>query len=389
MTPAQKADAIRHRYNEKLMVQNREQLKNQTEEQREKTEQAIQNQINNMSEKEHKDLKDALGVDNLTGSAVRKMLTTAAGTTSFLAFITGPVGWIALIGVEALMINHNKHKLIYELLSQVVWRSVESYEHRFTPREEELPSWLPDIERDAAIDDSTVYMKLLHENEELKKEHAELKNNIFNDKNTISESSSIIESLNQRIKEANERAKEDTKEKQELDQKYLNANLKFQKIKNKMDAMHQEYENLSEEDKSRYELAKSDAEKSKVELEKKEKEIADLYQLIDDSMKESDEKKALIRFVFDTGVIKYVVKNFLYSDLGNIEAVLMEMHQTDDPMALAGNRGKIYDGAAHIEFSTSTGFPCRIFYRVDKNQPNGKTVIITGIKKHNDSRYCK
>lgn len=479
LTPAQKADAIRHRYNEKLMAQNREQLKNQTEEQREKTEQAIQNQINNMSEKEQKELKDALGVDNLTGSAVRKMLSTAAGTTvamtvldasgfgaymalttimhaiftttlgitlpfaaytgatSFLAFITGPVGFIALIGVEALMINHNKDKLIYELLSQIVWRSVESYGHRFTPREEELPSWLPDIERDAAIADSTVYMDLLRENEKLKEEHKKLKNNIFNDEDTILKNSSTIKLLNQRIEEAEERTKENGIEKKELEQKYLDANLKFQKIKDEMDDMHQEYENLSEEDKFRYELAKSDAEKSKVELEKKEKEIADLYQLIDDSMKESDEKKALIkslndevkslkdkntllsneldktnqeverktdskkkalesrwstvykRFVFDTGVIKYVVKNFLYSDLGNIEAVLMEMHQTDDPMALSGNRGKIHDGRAHIEFSTSTGFPCRIFYRVDKNQPNGKTVIITEIEKHNDSRYCK
>ncbi|RMD04332.1 hypothetical protein D9O40_02475 [Clostridium autoethanogenum] len=479
LTPAQKADAIRHRYNEKLMAQNRDQLKNQTEDQREQTEQAIQNQINNMSEKEQKELKDALGVDNLTGSAIRKMLTTAAGTTvamtvldasgfgayvalttimhaiftttigitlpfaaytgatSFLAFITGPVGWAALIGVEALMINHNKDKLIYELLSQVVWRSVESYGYRFTPREEELPSWLPDIERDAAIAESTAYMDLLRENEKLKEEHTELKNNISNNEDIISQNSSTIKLLNQRIKEANGRTKENAREKQELEQKYLNANSKFQKIKNEIESMHQKYENLSEEDKSRYEFAKSDAEKYKDKLDKKEKEIADLYQLIDDSMKKGDEKKALIeslndkvkrlkdknallvnkldknnqdverkteskrkklesrwgiaykRFTFDTGVIKYVVKNFPYNELGNIEAVLMEIHQTDDPMALTGNRGKIYDGRAHIEFSTSSGFPGRIFYRIDKNQPNGKSVIITNILKHNDSRYCK
>lgn len=478
LTPAQKADAIRHRYNEKLMAQNREQLKNQTEDQREQTEQAIQNGINNMSEKEQKELKDALGVDNLTGSAVRKMLTTAAGTTvamtvldasgfgayvalttimhaiftttigitlpfaaytgatSFLAFITGPIGWAALVGVEAIMINHNKDKLIYELLSQVVWRSVESYGHRFTSREEELPSWLPDIERDAAIADSAAYMDLLSENEKLKEDHKELKNNISNNEDIISKNSSTIKLLNQNIKEAKERTKENAREKQELKQKYLNANSEFQKIKNEMESMHQKNENFSEEDKFRYELAESDAEKSKDELDKKEKEITDLYQCIDDFMKKSDEKKVLIeslndeveslkdrntllvnkfdennqeverkteskrkklefrwgtaykRFTFDTGVIKHVVKNFSYNELGNIEAKLMEMHQTKDPMALRENHGKIYDGRAHIAFKISSS-PGRIFYRVDKNQPNGKTVIITDILKHNDPCYCK
>ena len=95
------------------------------------------------------------------------------------------------------------------------------------------------------------------------------------------------------------------------------------------------------------------------------------------------------RFIFDNNVIKSVVKNFQYNELGNIEAILMEMHMTDNPMALSMNRGKMNDGRAHIGFSTPSGFPCRIFYRVNKEKTNGKSIIISEITKHNDSRYGK
>lgn len=480
LTPAQKADAIRHRYNEKLAAKTQEQLKNQTKEQREQTEKAIQDEIGNMSEREQNELKKALGVDNLTGEAVRKMLSTATGTTviitildasgfgaymalttiihaiftttlgitlpfaaytgatSFLAFITGPVGWIALIGVEAFMINNNKDKLIYELLSQVVWSSVESYGHRFTPKEEELPSWLPDIERDVAIADSTAYIKLLHENENLKKGYTELKNNISENKDTIYNNFSTIKYLNQKIEEAHKQKEKDTEEKQELQKKYLNANSEFQRIKNEMESMNKQYEEFSEQEKCRYELAKSEGKKYKTEFQEKEKEIEVLnqrrYRYEKDIQKKqaankscNDENKRLKdkikylsskldktneevkrktdsrkkrlesrwctvykRFIFESSVIKYVVKKFEYNELGNIEQVLMEMHQADDPKALAKNRGKISsNGKFHIEFSTPSGFPGRIFYRVNNNKSDGKNIIITDILKHNDPRYCK
>lgn len=48
LTPAQKADAVRHRYNEKLLEQTRKNLENQTEEERKKTEDAIQKEIEAM-----------------------------------------------------------------------------------------------------------------------------------------------------------------------------------------------------------------------------------------------------------------------------------------------------------------------------------------------------
>ena len=67
----------------------------------------------------------------------------------------------------------------------------------------------------------------------------------------------------------------------------------------------------------------------------------------------------------------------------------MELHEASDPAALQSNRGKMATtGELHLGFSTYTGFPSRIFYKPIKNV-GGKTVEITKISKHNDSRYGK
>lgn len=84
---------------------------------------------------------------------------------------------------------------------------------------------------------------------------------------------------------------------------------------------------------------------------------------------------------------KYVSKNFEYNELGNIEARLVEMYGTEDPLSLRCNRGNMSDGGTHIEFSTPSGFPGRIFYRVDKEDYPGKTIVVSEILKHNDPRY--
>ena len=68
----------------------------------------------------------------------------------------------------------------------------------------------------------------------------------------------------------------------------------------------------------------------------------------------------------------------------------MELHEAKDPAALSSNRGKMHvSGELHLEISTPTGFPSRIFYEPLKNAGNGKLVRITKICKHNDPRYGK
>ena len=66
----------------------------------------------------------------------------------------------------------------------------------------------------------------------------------------------------------------------------------------------------------------------------------------------------------------------------------MELHEAKDPAAITSNRGKLKGRSNdyHLGFSTLTGFPSRISYRPLQNDPNGKTIAITEVYKHNDSR---
>lgn len=476
LTPAKKADGIFFRYNEKLLSQTKEKLKNETAEEREKTDKAIQQEIDKMGYEQQKELKKALGLENLTGQEVRKMLSAAAGTsagilvvnasgfgaymalttimhaiftttlgitlpfaaytgaTSALAFITGPAGWLALIGVEVFMLNRSKNKIIYQLLAQTVWISVRSYGSNFTPKNEELPSWLPKVEREKAEEESEAFLNLYRENEKLKDDCNLLKINIKKKEESIKNYIENISQLNLHIKEAEKKKDKENKEKLNLEQKYKEIENKY---KHELNIKDNELKQLSEEEQKKFENIKNQFENAKRQLEIKDNDIKELYDIINDSENEIKLKKEEIqnlkerldkdnieivnlnkqykesnnkflmqlnknaanlenrwkvvfkRFIFDNNVIKSVVKNFQYNELGNIEAVLMEMHMTDNPMALSSNRGKVSDGRAHIGFSTPSGFPCRIFYRVNKDKSNGKNIIISEIVKHNDSRYCK
>ncbi|WP_244834526.1 hypothetical protein [Clostridium sp. BJN0001] len=59
------------------------------------------------------------------------------------------------------MLYKNNKKLIYKLLAQIVWLSVETYGRKFTPSYEELPSYLPDKERDTADKNSINFLNVI------------------------------------------------------------------------------------------------------------------------------------------------------------------------------------------------------------------------------------
>lgn len=478
LSPAQKADAIRYRYNEKLLEQTKESLQKQSEEQKRKTEEEIQNKINNMTGKEQEELQKALNVEELTGNTVRQILTTTAGTTaamialdvsgfgaymalttimhavftttlgitlpfaaysgatSVLAFITGPVGWITLLGVQALMINNSRNKLIYELMAQVVWNSIVEYGKKFTPSDEELPSWLPDMERDAANKESEELMKLINENNKLKDQQQNLIDTLANNNETIQKDSARITELNAKITEINNRNISSQKDKLEAERKLLEAEVLFNKEKERFDEKAKLNIEVDSTEKDEYERLKAFYEEALSELEMKEKEITKIEEIslnlmgeieetqikiktltaqekdlkneneqLAEKIRKSDEIanirldknakrleqrwiEAFDKIKFDTGVTKYVIKNF-HNDLGKIEKRLVEMHGTEDPMSLRCNRGKMSEGRPHIEFFTTAGDPGRIFYRVEKKCYPGKMIVVSEILKHNDPRFGK
>jgi uncharacterized protein YaaW (UPF0174 family) len=479
LSPAQKADAIRYRYHEKLMEQSQKSLKKQTEEQKQKTEEEIQKKINNMTGKQQEELQKALKVDVLTGNTVRQILSTTAGTTAamialdvsgfgaymalttimhavftttlgitlpfaaysgattVLAFITGPVGWITLLGVQVFMINSSKNKLIYELMAQVVWGSIVEYGKKFTPSDEELPSWLPDMERDIANKESEELMRLMNENAKLQSQQQSLEDKLAKNKEIMQKDSVRINALNAKITEVQNRNERIQEEKFEAERKLADAATLFIEAKERFDEKAKQNIESDIVEKEEYERLIAAYEEAQSELKMKENEMMEVEELALKFMEEKEETQkekeellarseileneneqlteerrkseellnkkleknakeleqrwtvAFNRIKFEPGVTKYVFKHFQHNELGDIEALLVEMQGTNDPMSLKGNRGNMSDGSAHIEFSTPSGFPGRIIYKVDKKRYPGKLIVVSDIMKHNDSRYGK
>ncbi len=468
LTYAQKADVIRHRYDERMLSQMQEKLNNQTEEEKRQTEKAIQKELDAMSDERREELRKALKVEKLNGEMVRKTFASTAGVTAtliamesagftaymaltsimhtiftmllgvtlpfaaytgattLLSVLTGPVGIAIAGGAELLMINKNKNKIIYELAAQIVWLSVSTYGHKFTPNEEELPSWLPSMERDREIKEIKELQDMLHERDRLQEDLDKHKKELSDANNTIRKNEGSIQRLQNDYRASNEKLEAQKKENEKLKADHAAAVSDLNKIKN--DAQ------VSEEEKVRTQIRANRLER---EIKSKDREISDLYDLlqndedkIDKLKKENDESQITIqrnnedisrlekelessknitdkkwtknaeelknRWVkffktldFDPSVFKDVVKNFEYNEFTDIEMKLRELDDAKDKRGVSNNRGKVGAGRFHVGFSIPSGFPSRIFFRESQYSSQGKTVIITDIVKHNDPRYEK
>ncbi|MCR5735782.1 MAG: hypothetical protein K6G22_14340 [Lachnospiraceae bacterium] len=471
LTYAQKADIIRHRYDERMLSQMQEKLNNQTAEEKKQTEAAIQKEIDSMSEERREELRKALNVEKLNGEMVRKMFASTAGVsatlvamesagfgayialttvmhavfttflgvtlpfaaytgaTTFLSIITGPVGIAIAGGVELLMINKNKNKIIYELAAQIVWLAVSTYGHKFTPNEEELPSWLPSMERDRETKEIQTLHNMIQEEEKLKEDLANHKKALSDAQNAILKNEYSIQKYQDESKSAQEKLEEQKKENERLRSEHDAAVSNLNKMKNDAKASEEEllraknsvndleramslkdreisdlYDLLQKDEDKIDELQKVNAE-SEITIQKNNEDIGRLEKEVESSKKNTDKKWSKsaedlkIRWMkfyktldFDLSVFKDVVKNFEYNEFTDIEMKLRELDDAKDKRAVSNNRGKVGGDRCHVGFSTPSGFPSRIFFRELKGAPKGRTAIITDIVKHNDSRYealCK
>lgn len=474
LSPAQKADEIRYRYNSRLTAQVEKNLVAQNEKERIATENAIDDKLRYMPEDQKKELQKALNIQELSGKAVRKMMMTATGTTaalaalqvsgfgayvalttimhaiftttlgitlpfaaytgatSMLAVLTGPIGWIALIGTEIFMVSKSSNKLIYELLAQVVWGSVDSYGKTFETTREHLPSWLKGEAELKAVQESEEIRLLVMENENLRNDISRIEENLskerelFNQGEKIkSQSQDLIlatrKELDQqrndkaRLNEelitlqSNYREKErilndiDEKEKETYEKELESLNKEYEdrnyQINNLTSIIYQieskliGYENDIEEKDREIEKLKVTIKKSESDVEEHRtrlnRKLTKESMIIDKSANElsSRWKIAYHKMDFEKSVFKYVSKHFSYTDLGYIEARLVEMHGSNDPVSLRSNRGKMNDGRHHIEINLPD-IPGRIFYTVKKTSEE-KFINILYIVKHNDPRYGK
>jgi uncharacterized protein YaaW (UPF0174 family) len=176
LSPAQKADAIYQRYNERLVAQAKEKYEKASAEEKKKIDANIKKEFDSMSNEQKEELRKALGVEEITSDTLGKLIKTTAGTTallvaleasgfgaymalttiihaiftttlgitlpfavytsatSALSFLLGPGGLLLFVGVEIFMFNRSKKKIVYELLAQIVWTSVLMCGGRFQNR---------------------------------------------------------------------------------------------------------------------------------------------------------------------------------------------------------------------------------------------------------------
>ena len=471
LTYAQKADVIRHRYDEKILSQLQEKLSKQNAKEKKETEEAIQRELDKMPGERKEELRKALNVEELNGEIVRNVFVSTAGVsatlivmetagfgayvalttvihaifttllgvtlpftvytgaTSVLSILTGPVGMLLAGGGTLLMLNKNKNKIIYELSAQIVWLSVSAYGRKFTPKEEELPSWLPSMERDREIDEIKSLHGMMEENERMQDKIHKQDVELRRANNIIQENHKKIQELIIKRDNTEESLKVQKKEKINLAEELASAKQKYQSI-----------DSLNSVSSEELEQAKNEVNRLLGEKEIKEKEIDELFKLIQLGEEEMDKLKmdnsnyqdkiiecnTEIEYLkneleisrqnvemradknakelgrrwqqffagleFETKVFKEVVKNFEYNEFIEIEMKLREIEDAKDPGAVSGNRGKVGRKRYHVEFSTYSGFPSRIFYKATERANNKKTAIVTDIVKHNDARYndlCK
>lgn len=294
-----------------------------------------------------------------------------------------------------------------------------------------------DIEREAANKESAELLNLVKENEMLKEEAKNLNDAIAQKEEELADREKNILELRGKKTEANSKINNSKQDKTELTRKLTEAETLYKAEKAHVEQICRQNEDISQAEKEKYEYLEKDYENSKLELAKKEKEIKETEDLAckywqekEESQKQIEELKACLKeeheqyeqlrekvnktnenygrkleksvktlkqrwgqafpkIKFHNSVYKYIRKNFEDNELGKIEKRLSEMHETEDPMSLWSNRGKMSDGRPHIEFSTLSGIPARIFYCVDKEHYPGKTIVVSSILKHNDPRYGK
>lgn len=167
LSQQEKIESVYRRYLERVAEQADKLLATQNEEQARRMEEALEQNISMLSDKDKEKMKVALHVNELTGAAVRKSLISGggvagvifltgqfgaymaavsilhaivtvgmgivlpfgvyAGLAKGIAIMGGPIGWLAMLGISLYNLSAGSDKIDGELLSQAVYFARASY----------------------------------------------------------------------------------------------------------------------------------------------------------------------------------------------------------------------------------------------------------------------
>lgn len=386
-TPAQKADVIYSKYDEKLKGKAMEYINEQPFIDLQETTEDIEEIIKNMEEDQKRELLQSLDVEKLTLLNVWK-------------------------------------KIDRQHFSRLVWMAVKASGGAFTPKEEKLPSYIIKEKENEIIEKEEDLKKCQEELAKLKNEMETCQDKITSIENNLEKENRI---LNKAVKDKNE-AEEDMIDLEKIGSKLetmkKSKDDKLSEIKSEMEnAALEELEVLMEDFKvikfqivdinnktsdTKFEISfKKQLIEDNIKLiESKEKAIkeivVDFQQLkieIDKLITAYNQKKVEVhkkeeikrseifekwsqffnKFTFEFNELKNVV-NFSRKELLQIESCLYELHFAKDPMALSMGVIESKDDKEEYEYldaSYPDKFQIEIHYKVLDNE--NKNIKIVGI----------
>jgi uncharacterized coiled-coil DUF342 family protein len=463
LTNAQKADIIFNEVYTELLNQAQKKLNKQNKNEKGKTVESIDTSINKLSTQEQEDLKNLLEVDELSGEIIREVLMksgkpaiiiaalSASGfggyialttiihaiftsmlsitlpfafytsATSLMAILTGPIGFLFVLGLGTYQLTNGQKKLDRDLLSQLIFLARILRKSKFTPSDEELPYYsLSSLEKNEItklgreyLDIENKYNKLKNDNVNLQNKIAEFNKKIQNNNVEIEKKDKIINESRDLLKQlkVDKEIKEiqlqnGIKELDKLKENYNDTENKAKKLSDDIivlkEILDEKTQNISKEEKyiedlyeeleqydNRNTELKDKIRKSENDNRKKSEMIDSQRKKLnnkENSLKEKITKKWNVyfnKFIFEKQAIRDIIK-FHEVSISKVEKALMTLHACDD--YCAESRGKMLDRqnrkVEHMEVSLYDGFPTRIYYMVTNN--SNKPVIITEIVKHNE-----
>lgn len=289
MTPAQEAFSVTVRFQERLLRNVQQRFEKQDENERRKTEQELGQHIASMSDEQREQTRKLLQVEKLTGETMRSALAKASApaaiiglvelsgfgaymalsrviyavctvlfhvtvpftvytsASSFLAFITGPVGWMIAFGLGWWQIAKGNQKINREMLAQAVWMGVMNLDEPIVPPDEILPSWVPQGSRQAIEHQDAAFAQLIQERDAAIAAHQESTRTLEQTQRALSAAQAKAQSEAERRAKAEARRCELESRIPALNEQRQAAERRLAEVQREADAYRQRAQELPEE----------------------------------------------------------------------------------------------------------------------------------------------
>jgi uncharacterized protein YaaW (UPF0174 family) len=319
-----KAEIISTQFTNILRQKMNEVYNKMSEEEKAKTDNIIDGNINDMSEEKRKVIKESLNIENLSGEVLRKALISSGGpmaaigvvqlsgigayialttvmnalfttvlgitipfgvyttATSGLALLAGPIGWLLVFGFGGRQIFKGKQSINRILLVQAVWFSYNQIDYDL--KEDSLPDWLPDRKRDKIINLNSQTNELSQGIIKIRNEKKEIANKLADKENLeeqyrkefeekqqeLNKNNTVIKELQNEVKEFQDKINEVKRNGKEELEEYVDM------VSNEISEKEEKIENLREKNNAIINAKVNKEEKLKelqLEKEKLKKEI--------------------------------------------------------------------------------------------------------------------